>query len=76
MSFRDFYLKKTQKEREEYAARVGLKTSYIYTHLASDPPRKSPPLKTIKRLADASDKALTFDELTRYFLPEIDRLAS
>jgi len=77
MNFRDYYKSLTQKQRAEYARRAGTTTGYIHCHLLADPPRRVPRLKTIERMASATDGAVTFEELVEYFRAAAkDRAAS
>ena len=68
MNFREYYKSLDVAGRREYARKVGLSPTYIYCHLVADPPNRVPPLGTIKRMADATDGVLTFEDMIEYFL--------
>ncbi len=72
MNFRTYYLGLSEEEREQFAKRAELKTGYISCHLVANPPRKIPPLKTIRKMADATDGTLSYYDLVDYFTPSQD----
>lgn len=61
MNIRDFLSTLTPEQREAFATRAGTKASY-FPQLMMDDHRK-PSVKLARRLVDASDGALTLEEL-------------
>ena len=65
MLFKDYFLSLTKQSRKEYAKRAGTTEQYISGHLINC--YKTPRRKLLIRLADASNGAITFDELVTFF---------
>lgn len=68
--FRAFYMGKNAEARKDYANKVEFETSYIECHLVSQPPRKTPPLRKLVLMAEASGGELTLQDVIRHFTPQ------
>lgn len=68
MGLYEFWSSLTNDEKQEYAKKSGYKASYINLHLIHK--RKTPPLVKIKRMADASNGKLKFDDLCDFFIQQ------
>lgn len=66
MNFYDFWSSLNRDEQEVFAQKSGYKADYISIHLAYG--RKVPPLRKIKKMADASDGKLSFVSLCDFFI--------
>lgn len=69
MNFHEFWLSLTQDEQDDFAKKCGYKTAYINIHLAYG--RKIPPLRKIKKMADASNGKLNFAQLCTFFIDKV-----
>jgi len=67
MKFRDFFQDLDAEAQKRYAQRAGTTAKYIYTHYMSQPPRKIPRRELMHSLVDASDGAVSLDELLEHF---------
>lgn len=66
MNFRDWYRALDREARKAFADRADTSPEYIEIHLL--PRRKTPRRDTMQALADASDGALSFEDMVNYFL--------
>lgn len=64
--------------REQFAARAGTTVPYIERKLLRTDPTKRPDVRTklMQALADASDGALTYDDMLDYFYREKNKDAA
>lgn len=66
--FKAYFSRLSEAERDAYAKRAGTDANYIKTHLiAPRSRRKIPRPKLMQGLAEASDGALTQQDLLAYF---------
>ncbi|MGH8656659.1 MAG: hypothetical protein ACREYE_32750 [Gammaproteobacteria bacterium] len=65
MDFKLYFYGLTPLERDAYADRAGTTVRYIQCHLISR--RKIPRLKSLHKLAAASDNRVSLDDLLVYF---------
>ncbi len=65
--FRSFYFGLDLPSRHEYARRAGTTNQYVLCHLVGIPPRRNPRRELIYRLVEASDGALTIQDMFDHF---------
>ncbi len=65
MDFKRYFYGLTPSERDAYAYRAGTTVRYIQCHLITR--RKIPRLKSMQKLAAASEDSVSLDELLAYF---------
>ncbi|WP_262967242.1 hypothetical protein [Methylobacter psychrophilus] len=63
--FKEYFLGLTKEAREDYASRAGTTAYYIHTHLINR--YKIPRKKLLQGLAEASNGAITEEELIKFF---------
>lgn len=63
--FEQYYRSMSQEDRAAYAERAGTSKEYIEIHLI--PRRKVPKKQTMRALSDASEGAVTFEDVVSYF---------
>lgn len=66
MDFAEFYRNLDRAQRIQFAARASTSPEYIEIHLL--PRRKAPRRDTMAALASASQGAVSFEDVVRYFL--------
>lgn len=66
MDFADFYRSLSREDRKQFADRADTSPEYIEIHLL--PRRKTPRQDKMKALADASNGAVSYEDIVRYFL--------
>jgi hypothetical protein len=66
MDFADFYKQLDREDRKRFAERANTSCEYIEIHLL--PRRKTPRRDTMRALSDASDGAVSYEDVVRYFL--------
>lgn len=69
MNFRDYYLGLTPEQREDYATRAGTTLSYM-PQLINERPYKVPKPELMRGLAEASNGALTLEDVLMHFYGE------
>ena len=65
MDFADFYRALSREERKQFADRAATSPEYIEIHLL--PRKKNPRKETMKSLAEASEGAVSYEDVVRYF---------
>jgi hypothetical protein len=71
MQLPDYFNSLSKEERDAYGRRAKTSAGYIRTHLVAPPSRRRVPRPALmRRLAEASNGAVTYEELLAYFYGE------
>lgn len=67
MDFRTYFEGLNSDEQDAFGLRAGTSGNYIRVHLMANPPRRTPRPDLMKKLAEASDGAVTQADVIAHF---------